>query len=154
MIAWEVGLMNKWQKQFSEKVDVIRIASWDRFEQIAIEDIMPVFDEFSEFTRTRGLQAMAPAPTNGMRTFKFAITENAYVLMTFRLSGLESCEANAEFCIPKGKKTEDLRDRAEMADVDPQWTRQFFENALDQFMDAYLESLGTKPGAERELVTA
>ena len=53
MIAWEVGLMNKWQKRFSEKVDVIRIASWDRFEQIAIEDIMPVFDEYSEFTRTR-----------------------------------------------------------------------------------------------------
>ena len=146
--------MNKWQERFSQKIEVIRIASRDRFEQTAIENVLPVFEEFSEFIRIRGLQATAPAPTSGMRTFKFVITENAYVLMTFRMLGLESCEAKAEFLIPNDKKTETLRDHADFRDLSPKWTRQFFEMALDQFVDAYLESLGSKRGGKRELVHA
>ena len=146
--------MDKWQERFSQKVEVIRIASRDRFEQTAIENVLPVFEEFSEFIRTRGLKAVAPAPTSGMRTFKFAITENAYVLMTFRLSGLESCEANAEFFVPNDKTTATLRDHAEFLDLNPTWTRQFFEKALDKFVDAYLQSLGGKRGGKRQLVNA
>lgn len=146
--------MNKWQERFSQKVEVIRIASRDRFEQTAIENVLPVYEEFSEFTKTRGLKAMAPAPTSGMRTFKFAITENAYMLMTFRLSGLESCEANAEFFVPNDKTTETLRDHADFRDLNLKWTREFFEKALDEFVDAYLQSLGGKRGGKRELVAA
>lgn len=146
--------MNKWQERFSQKVEVIRIASRDRFEEAAIQNLLPVFEEFSEFTRTRGLQAMAPAPTSGMRTFRFAITENAYVLMTFRLSGLETCEANAEFFVPHDKNAETLRDHAKFRDLNLKWARQFFERALDRFVDAYLDSLGSKPGGKRELVNA
>ena len=150
--------MNKWQERFSQKIEVIRIASRDRFEKAAIESLLPVFEEFSEFTRTRGLHALAPAPTSGMRTFRFTITENAYVLTTFRLSGLDSCEAKAEFFVPNDKKLETLRDHAEFRDLNPTWTRQFFEKALDQFVDAYLESLGSKQGGKqggkRQLVHA
>ena len=83
-----------------------------------------------------------------------AITGNAYVLIAFRLSGLESCAANAGFFVPSDKKTEDLRDRVEMVDLDPPWIHQFFEKALDRFVDAYLESLGDKRDVERELITA
>ncbi len=146
--------MNKWQERFSQKVAVIRIASRDRFEQIVIDKVLPVYEEFSEFTKTRGLQPIAPAPTSGMRTFKFAITENSYVLLTLRLSGLESCEANAEFFIPSDKKPAILRDHVKLQDLHPNWTRQFFEKALDQFVDAYLEAIGTKKSGKRELVTA
>ncbi len=146
--------MNNWQERFSQKVEVIRIASRDRFEQAAMENVLPVYEEFSEFTKTRGLKATAPAPTSGMRTFKFAITENAYMLMTFRLSGLESCEANAEFFVPNDKTTETMRDHADFRDLNSKWTRQFFEKALDEFIDAYLQSLGGKRGGMQELVAA
>lgn len=146
--------MNKWQERFSQKIEVIRIASRDRFEQAAIDNLLPVFEEFSEFTRTRGLLAMAPAPTSGMRTFRFTITENAYVLTTFRLSGLDSCEAKAEFFVPNDKKPENLHDQVDFRDLNPEWTRQFFEKVLDRFVDAYLESLSNNPSAKRELVTA
>lgn len=146
--------MNKWQERFSQKVEVIRIASRDRFEKAVIDNVLPIFDEFSDFTKTRGLQASAPAPTSGMRTFKFAITENAYVLMTVRLSGLESCEANAEFFVPSDKNRDALCDHVPFPDLNPNWVRLFFEKALDQFVDAYLEALGSKAGRKQELVTA
>lgn len=144
--------MNTWQEQFSKKVEVIRIASRDRFEEIALEIILPIFEDYSEFTRTRGLQATSPLPTSGMRTFKFAITENAYVLMTFRLSGLESCEAHAEFLVPNHEKVDALREVARYRDVEAKWTMKFFEKALDRFMDTYLESLGEKAGIAGELI--
>lgn len=146
--------MNKWQERFSQKVEVIRIASRDRFEQIVLENVLPIFEEFSEFTRTRGLKATSPLPTSGMRTLKFSITENAYVLMTFRLSGLEACEAQAEFIVPNHKKEDVLQTVAAFRDVQPKWTRQFFEKALDRFMDSYLESLGDKVDNKGELITA
>lgn len=145
--------MNKWQEHFAKKVEVVRSTSRDRFEQIAIDNVTPVFDDFCEFAKMQGMQATSPLAKNGIRTFRFAITENAYLLMTFRLSGLEGCEANTEFFIPNHDKLPTFGDTAMFRDMDKPWTRTFFENSLDQFMDAYLESLGDQAGIAAELIS-
>jgi hypothetical protein len=144
--------MNKWQEHFVKKVEVVRSTSRDRFEQIVIDNVAPVFDDFCEFAKMQGIQATSPLTKNGIRTFRFAITENAYLLMTFRLSGLEGCEANTEFFIPNHDKLPTYAEAAAFRDMDPQWTRTFFEKSLDQFMDSYLESLGDKAGIAGELI--
>ncbi len=146
--------MNKWQERFSQKVEVIRNTSRDRFEEMALDQMVPVFDEFSEFAKMQSLQVTSPLAKNGIRTFKFGITENAYLLMTFRLAGLEACEANTEFCVPNHEKLPAHREVAAFRDLNAPWTRKFFEKALDRFLDAYLESLGDNAGVAAELINA
>lgn len=147
--------MNKWQEKFSKKMGLVRNVSCDRFEEIALEDIVPVFEEFSEFTKMRGMESTAPSPKSGLQSFKFSITENAYVLLTFRLSGLDACEAQAEFFVTGHEKLDGLCDEVAFCDLGRKWITQFFENVLDLFLDAYLETLGgEKIGASSELITA
>ena len=77
-----------------------------------------------------------------IRTFRFGITENAYVLVTFRVSTLEHCESHTEFYMPHHSKLDPIGERLPFNDVEPAWARRIFEQSLDGFVDAYVESLG------------
>lgn len=134
--------MNKWQERFTNKMDLIRAASKDRFERCAQDTIIPTFEEFQEFTCLQGIQALAPLAKGGIRTFRFSITENAYVLITFRVATLEHCEAQTEFYMPHHTKLDPLSERLAFGDVEPAWARRIFEQALDEFVNAYVDSLG------------
>lgn len=146
--------MNKWQERFAQKVEVIRGASRERFEQCALASVVPTFEQLSEFIKMQGLHATSPLAKSGIRTFKFSVTENAYLLMTFRLSGLDACEAHTEFFIPNHQKLDATRCVVPFSDLNPEWSTTFFEHALDRFLDAYLESMGDEAGSTAELINA
>ncbi len=135
--------MNKWQERFARKVGTARQASADRFQQIADEALVPVFTEFQEFTTQQGLESSAPMTKKGLRTYKFAISENAYALLTFRVAGIEHCEIHVEFFVPHHDKLQPQVERAELGAFDGAAARCMFERALDGFMDVYLETLDT-----------
>jgi hypothetical protein len=139
--------MNDWQKRFSSKLETVRGASSDRFEETVERCVAPVFQEFHQFTAQQGFTASAPLAKPGIRTFKFSLTENAYVLMTFRLNNLENCELLSEFVIPSRGKLPPINQHVELAEVNEAWTRRAFEQALDHFVDAFADSVagGSKP---------
>ncbi len=147
--------MNDWQKRFSQKVETVRNASSERFEVLANRELTLAFKEFQQFTAQQGLTASAPLTKPGIRTFKFAMTENAYVLLTFKLKGLESFELLSEFVIPSRGKLPPINQTVDLAEVTDVWTRRAFEQALDHFVDAFVDSMdGQSSGSEKQPVPA
>ena len=135
--------MNDWQKHFLQKVDLLRGASRDQFEQASEQIVNPLFEEFREFTSQQSLCATMPIVKPGIRSYKFALTENTYLLITFRLAGFDHCESQSEFFVPGHQKITSTPSHIELPEIDKNWVRTIFEQSLDRFIDSYVQSLGT-----------
>lgn len=146
--------MNKWQERFSQKLGRVRNAARDQFEQAIEGSVTPVFEEFREFTTQQGFCATAPVSKTGIRTFKFAMTENAYVLVTFRVAGFEHCETQSELFVPGKEKEASTPTHVELNDMDVGWTRRIFERTLDRFVDAFVNSMSSAEETIKELAGA
>lgn len=133
--------MTNWQKQFSQKIESVRTATRDLFERKAEGGLDPIFKEFAEFTTRLHVRATSPLHKAGIRTYKFTMTENTYVLMSFRHVGLQ-CEAQAEFFIPAHTKLAPSAEFTELSEFTRDWCRKFFEQTLDRFLDTYTETIG------------
>lgn len=133
--------MSNWQAQFARKIDTLKDAALSGFNAMADQALTPVFEEFQAFTDKQGMKSSAPLSQPGVLTFKFQVSENAYVLMAFRQSGIEQCEALAEFAVPQRNKVPQLQRRVDLADADAGWIRRFFEETLDRFVDVLAGSL-------------
>ena len=138
--------MNTWKERFTEKLEAVREAARGAFERAARDVVVPVYDEFRAFAVEQNLQVTAPLDNPGLRTFKFAVTENAYVFLTFRSAGMDGCELQSEFFVPGGGAIAPVVTRAAAADVTESWVRGAFEKSLDTFMDAYIASLTNPSG--------
>jgi hypothetical protein len=146
--------MNEWQERFVQKLETARSAACDRFEQMADETLAPTFEEFSAFTREHYIRATAPLTKPGIRTYKFAITENAYLLMTFRHVGFEQCDAQAEFFVPGRTALPSTSETVGLSEFDAQSCRRAFQQALDHFLEATIDSMGKPKEAVTEAVPA
>jgi hypothetical protein len=133
--------MKEWQDRFAEKLETVRSVTRDRFEQTADATLTPIYKEFGDFTNRHHLRATAPLKKPGIRTFKFAMTENTYVLMTFRLAGLQ-CGYHAEVFVPGHTKLPARLETTELCEFNDSWCRRMFEQALDRFLDTLSRSLG------------
>lgn len=133
--------MNDWQTQFSRKLDTVRTAASQHFEQVADQTLTPTYEEFRRFTTQQGLRSTAPLSKIGVRTFNFTFSENAYVLLTFHLDGLQHCKFLGEFCVPNLGKLPETTERLAFGDIDATQVRRVFEHSLDRFLDALVESL-------------
>ncbi len=143
--------MSKWQERFTQKVSVVKEASCGQFEAIATSTLEPLFEEFRKFTAQQGLAATVPVSRSGYRTYKFTMTENAYVLMSFRFASFEHCEMQGEIFVPGNDRHSLTPEHVELSSFDAGWVRRMFEQTLDSFLDAFVASLS---GAAPELVKA
>ena len=144
--------MDDWQQRFVQKVDLVRKTSRDQFEQVADTVLLPVFEEFREFTSRQGFCATAPVAKPGVRAFKFALKENAYLFVTFRMAGFEHGELQAEFFTPAQSETSSTPVHVEMTDLNAGWARRMFEQLLDQFLDRFVGTLADQDGSIPELI--
>jgi len=143
--------MSKWQERFTQKIGMVKEASCGQFEKTAKESLEPVFEEYREFTSKQGLTAAIPVARSGIRTYKFSMTENAYVLMSYRFAGFEHCEMQGEIFVPGADRHKLPPEHVELVNFDVGWVRRMFEQTLDAFIDAFVESLKTN---DAELVRA
>ena len=146
--------MNEWQQSFARKLEGVRNATCDQFESIAGAHVWPAYEEMGAFTEGQGLHPDALEGQPGRRSFRFAATEGTYVLFQFQSCGLEECKASAEFCVPCADKPAALHERVRMADLDAQWARGFFQQALDRFADAHLRAMNERAERNAELAEA
>lgn len=146
--------MSDWKKRFTQKLDVVKDASRDQFDLVGDTELAPLFEEFRDFTATQGFAVAKPVSKPGLRTFRFGVAENCYTLLTFRLAGLEHAEMYAEWVVPGWDKSQPLVERVELACFDAGWARRMFERGLDQFLDAYMQSLGDRNESFADLIEA
>ena len=125
--------MNKWQQGFATKIEGLREQWCRQFDVLATETLEPVFSEFGEFVRQWDFQASAPQTQSAVRTFKFALAEDAYVLVFFRSKGLDAVQWLYEYVVP-GQGTGKSRVSETVApDVSRGWAEDCFQTALEDF---------------------
>ena len=134
--------MNDWQRRFAEKLETVQSVARDRFEQRAQDTLTPVYKQFADFIRQYVVQADTPLTDLGIRTFRFAMSEDVYLLMTFRHTGFEQCDAQAELFLPGKSPPPPTRETVSLSDVNVPWCRSVFEQTLDQFLDTLIDAMG------------
>lgn len=144
--------MNNWQERFAQKMNNVRSAAKSRFAGFARKTLKEVFEQFREFAGKQGLEATAPLARPDVRTFKFAMTENAYLLMTFRVADFNHCDLKAEVSMPNVETTAPFSATVEIIEADREWAQTMFERSLDAFADtcatAFSASGKQAPGVE------
>ena len=138
----EENSMNDWQKRFAEKLETVQSVARDRFEQRAQDTLTPVYKQFAEFIRQYVVQADIPLAELGIRTFRFGMSEDIYLLITFRHTGFEQCDAQAELFLAGKSAPPPTRETVSLSDVNASWCRNVFEHALDQFLDTLIDAMG------------
>ena len=132
--------MNDWQRSFLGKLESAKKHWQQRFEDSANEHLEPVFERFAEFTRGNGFSVSAPDCEPGTRLFKFGLTENGYVLLTFRMRGLDGVSFTAEYFVPGPQNVESTQAETQVADAPDTWFQKLFERSLDRFVVAFGEA--------------
>ena len=144
--------MQDWKKQFVQKVELVRETARDRFDEMVESTLQPVFESLRQFTNQQGLVATATVTKPGLRTFKFAMTENAYLMVSFRLAGFEFCEVQSDSFVPGNEKHASTPMHVEFAKFDATWVQNVFQQALDHFMESYVDALSRNGAATAELI--
>lgn len=123
-----------WKQSFLDRLEQVRCRWARQFDQALQAAVVPAFDELAEFLRDHGFRTAVPLREEDRRSFKFELTENAYLLMIFRSAGLDSFELRSESFAP-GSEPALSRITARVSDLNHAWARQRFQNALDAFVD-------------------
>lgn len=132
--------MNDWQQSFLQKLETAKRQWQSRFEKFAEECVEPVFHQIEEFTLAHGFTVTTPQCDEAVRLFKFALTENGYLIATFRQHGLEEVEADFEVVVPGGDGPTRHSVQARICDTGQRWVEQQFQEALDRFMTGFVEA--------------
>lgn len=126
--------MPEWKDQFLSKLDQVQ-AQWSkRFDERLDAAVNPTFDELGAFLRTHGFHMSSPMRQEGRRSFKFELSENAYVLLIFRSSSVGEFELRCECFVP-GNEPMMSKSLGRVMDIDEAWTRGQMQAALDNFVD-------------------
>jgi hypothetical protein len=126
-------------------MDILRTAAQHRFTTMADKVLTPAFEKIREITERESMKASAPLSQPTVRTFKFALSENTYLLMVFRQNGVEQCETVAEFAVPNHAKVPQLQTTTDLSDADDEWASRTFEEHLDRFLDTVARSMNSDP---------
>ncbi|MHC4065877.1 MAG: hypothetical protein ACYSUI_15460 [Planctomycetota bacterium] len=132
--------MNDWQRSFLQKLDTAKKQWQHRFEQFVSDYVEPVFHEFDDFSAKNGFHVSSPDCESGVRLYKFALTENGYLLVTFRMQGMEEVEVACDSFVPGVGGVEPSSKHIALCDANELWVQQQFQNGLDRFVTAFAEA--------------
>lgn len=132
--------MNAWEKRFAEKVEVLRERAVKVFDCFVDETVVPVFTELSEFTARLGFHCSCPQRQKGLRSFKFALSESAYVLCVFRARGVADVEFEHEAFAPRRGQAGVAHTTSPLAHANREWVEGCLRAALDVLVEEYANS--------------
>jgi hypothetical protein len=144
--------MNDWEKEFTKKMESLHEQSKTSLERFLQEDLQVGFDALSNFLGQWKFQSSTPQVQPGRRSFKFGLTEDAYVIVTFRLEGLDTLECETEYGMPGVGRLAGTRSASSLRKVDRQWGESCFQKALDGLLGKLGEAEAKKKGREAVLV--
>lgn len=141
--------MADWKSKFTEKLKDVQGQWKKQFDEILDSRVTPVFDDVAQFVRDHGFKTSVPMSEDGRRSFKFELAENAYLLLIFRAEGVGDFEVTREAFVPgREPRQEVLVER--LADVTETWSRERFEEALDEFVEQLAQATSPPSKAEAE----
>jgi len=143
--------MDKWKQGFAEKIEALQDQWRRQFDVLVEETLEPVFSEFDEFVRPWDFQASIPQAQSPVRTFKFTLAEDAYVLVFFRSKGVDTVQCLYEYAIPGQGTSKSRRSDTVVRNVSREWAKDCFQTALDDFVAKLTEAERARETAEPAL---
>lgn len=140
--------MNQWQQGFVKRVDALRESGFKRFEAFAEEVVARVYEEYSQFASQHDFNCGVPQFQRGSRLYKFALSEDAYVLLYFRSRGIDSVECEYECSVPGRGCVESDRNRVALGDATRPWVERCFQVGLDDLITRVSAGAAAKPAPE------
>jgi len=144
--------MTDWEKEFAKKMELLHEQSTTCLEQFLQEDLQNAFDAMSAFLAQWKFHTSTPQTQAGRRSFKFGLTEDAYVIVTFRLEGVDLLECETEYGLPAVGRVNGTRSTSSLRKADQQWGESCFQKALDGLLVKLGELDARKKGREPVLV--
>lgn len=144
--------MNDWEQTFLRKLEEGKRLWQCKFEQFATDCVKPVFEQMQSFTAGQGISAVSPETEDGSRRYKFGLTENGYLLITFRLHGFEEIEIAQEIVVPGAGSPISTTKRSRLADATEAWVEQHFQAGLSRFITRFVEASDPSECEAAELV--
>ena len=146
--------MNDWQQVFLQKLETAKKQWQHKFELFAADIVDAVFATFEGFTTSHGFRVTQAPCEPGHRIYKFAVTENGYVLISFRMRGLEEVEACCEVFVPGLGGTEPAPKHTMLCDATQSWVEAQFQTCLDDFIALFGEAGAAAASHAEALVSA
>lgn len=144
--------MDRWQEQFAQQMGTLCSQSSSCFSRFVEEMLEPAVELMTGFLDRWHYQVTTPACDKGRQAYRFALTEDGYLLVWFRLEGLDTLECEYEYSLPGVGRTQGVRTTGSLRAADAEWVESCFQSALSDFVTKFLE-LGTRSRTP-ELVTA
>ncbi len=126
--------MNQWQQGFAKRVEVLREAAVKKFERFAEDVLADVYEEYAAFTTQHEFRPTALQQQPGARFYKFALGEDAYMLLFFRARGLDSVECDYECSVPGHGCVNGEKATIAVAEAGRGWIERRFQSALDDLV--------------------
>ncbi len=129
--------MNEWKSKFSTKIDALRDSASQRFERFAANVLEDVHGELVEFATRHEFECSTPQAQSGGRMYKFALTEDGFVLVYFKTQGIASVAFSYECYLPGQGRSATRQQTRELATADGEWVENCFQESMDAFVDAF-----------------
>lgn len=136
--------MDSWKRSFVEKLHKAQAHCAKQFEQALDQTVLPAFEDLSAFLSDNGFKVSTPVNKKGCRSFKYELSENAYLLMHFRFSGVCEVEFRTETFV-RGAEPILEKSVGRVADIDKDWAYGLFQGGLDQLVDRLADREAAEP---------
>lgn len=140
--------MGEWEKTFARRLGKLRETWTSEFQRVAEQEIKPAYHELESFLSANGFTVSIPQSNGDLWSFKFAIGEDVYTLVSFRLRGSAEVEASTEIVVPGTNDRKSRRGTEPLCRVTLDWAESQFRRALDDFL-AELEATASEPALQR-----
>ncbi|MBI4580984.1 MAG: hypothetical protein HY718_14855 [Planctomycetes bacterium] len=140
--------MSQWHQQFAEQMESLFAQSSTGFERFADEVIEPVFESVSAFLARWHYEASCPPSETPRRVYRFGLTEDGYLLIWFRLSGLDTVECEYEYSLPHVGRVNGVRTTGSLRAAESEWVESCFQMALNNFVSKFIDA-GQRRHAEQ-----
>lgn len=132
--------MSQWEKEFAGQMEALRTRSSACFERVVHEVLQPAFESISAFVGKWKFHTSTPSSDPGRLCYKFALTEDAYVLVRWRFEGVDALECEYECWIPGSGRVNGVRTSGSLRAVDHEWVESCFQLALSNFVTKFAET--------------
>ena len=126
--------MDNWKQTFLDKLTQAQSQWISRFDEALNTHFVPIFEEYRQFLADNGFRLSVPMREPGRRSFKFELSENAYLLMILRAMGVGELELRCESFVP-GCDPAHSRSVGLVSQVTQEWVTERVRGALETFVD-------------------
>ncbi len=128
--------MADWQQSFAKRLGELREGWLRAFDRVSDEDIAPAFRQLEYFLTNNGFSVSTPRTEGEIRSFKFALGEDAYVILYFRLHGPLEVEAANEVFVGGRNDISPSSECVPLQSINASGAQKQFQGSLDRLGEA------------------